>query len=251
MYRGRGIFCVGHIYDRHALVTSDVDGNRCLRCVAVRVRDGIGEGFRKGLALRNIHPLVQLVAVGAIRVQSKLAVLSLYRLAKRTSLYGSHGLAARLVCAEQVIAQHIAAICRTLLCGRFCQGKDIVICGWHIVHDGDDKIAIDLVASRVCHVDGDLVRHGVVALTLGMGLMFLQRIGVAHLAIGDTGDKQRPFACINRNAFRRNARVAAGVHGKFLAAYGHCRGLAVQGQRDFPAGDLLVCGCFGTASIEA
>ena len=120
----------------------------------------------------------------------------------------------------------------------------------HVVHDGDGQVAAGLVARRVLHADGYLVRQRVVALTLGVVLVLLQRIGVAHLAAADARDDQGAFTRIDGDASGHDARVAVGIHRELMPADGHRRGFPVQRQRDLAARRLLVRMGFAAAGIK-
>ena len=67
------------------LIPLDGDGQRRLRRITVRIRDGVGEVFLPALAIRHIHLFAKLVGIGAVRVQHQRAELTLHGLAQRST----------------------------------------------------------------------------------------------------------------------------------------------------------------------
>lgn len=105
---------LGFVFSRRHrlfLIAPDGDGQRRFRRIAVRIGDGVGEGFRNALALLYIHVLVQLVRIGAVRVQRQLAVGAFQRATDlafhAVMLDGGHRIG-QAIRTGLVILQHIA-----------------------------------------------------------------------------------------------------------------------------------------------
>ena len=142
-------------------ISRNRDRQRRFRRIAVRIRNGIGKGFRNGIAIRHVHVGVQLVGISAVRVQRQLAMLALHRLTQRTAFNGRHRLVCRGVRAEHIVGQHVfTAAARLRL--RF-RKRDVVGTGHrHVVVHLHRERTTSRIARGVRHTDGNLARQGLV-----------------------------------------------------------------------------------------
>ena len=105
---------LGFVFSRRhrlLLIAPDGDGQRRFRRIAVRIHDGVGELFRNALAFQHVHVVVQLVGIGAVRVQRQLAVGAFQRATDlafhAVMLDGGHRIG-QAIRTDLVILQHIA-----------------------------------------------------------------------------------------------------------------------------------------------
>ena len=105
---------LGFVFSRRhrlLLIAPDGDGQRRFRRIAVRIHDGVGEGFRNARVLLYIHVLVQLVGIGTVRVQRQLAVGAFQRatdLAFHAVMLDRGHRIGQVIRTGLVILQHIA-----------------------------------------------------------------------------------------------------------------------------------------------
>ena len=186
----------------HVFIARNVYGQRRFRGIAVRIRDGIGKVFRIGLAIRHVHVVVQLVGIGAVRVQRQLAELPAHGLAGLAAVDRGHRLVGRSIRAEHIIAQYVGAAA-ALLRRSFRQRNAVRTGRGHVVHDGHGNGAgsRSVVGIRHGHdkIMGDLRVRGV-------GIVLRGAVGqlVGELQLTRDGVKARH----GQNAFVRRNGVA-------------------------------------------
>ena len=178
-------FRSSHRHHRNVFITFNGDGQRRFRRIAVRIRDGVGEGFRNGRVLRHVHAGVQLIGIGAVRVQRQLTIITFQRSADRTFriavLDGGYRLFGGAVCTEFIVVQYVAACC-----SRLCHGlrKRNIVCASrrHVVHDVHSDGAVDRSPIRIRYRHGKVVRNLVHAGTVMFCGIVLQGIIELQLA---------------------------------------------------------------------
>ena len=149
-----------------------MDGKLGFRRIAVRIRDGIGELFRVRRAIRHVHARIQLIGVGAVRIQRQLAVLAVHRLTRRAAVDRGHRLVCRGVRAEHVVREYVFTAAARLRPGF--RKRDLVGHGHrHVVGDDHGHHAGSHGAIGIRHRHHKVVGYLIIAL----GRMFLRGLG--------------------------------------------------------------------------
>ena len=198
---------LGFVFSRRhrlLLIAPDGDGQRRFRRIAVRIGDSVGEGFRNALALLYIHVLVQLVRIGAVRIQRQLAVGAFQRATGHAFLVamldGGHRIG-QAIRTGLVILQHIAH--DPLLRLGFLPYDGIVNSRRRIIHHVHRDGRAAAVAVRIRHGHdqgmGDLrVRIGI-ALDVFRGVP-VETVAEVQLARGRVITRHRQGAFIRAHA---------------------------------------------------
>ena len=186
----------------------DRDGQRGVRQVPVAILDGVGEGVGRSTCRARVAG----VAVGAIGGQRQLAVGAVDLHAHRGCIVqvgagvarghshhaaGAHSLA---VCAERVIAQHIAAHRAEQACAHIVGVQHR---RGHVVHDLDRQSGRVGLVVTVRQRYRECVKQVVVAITSRMLLVVNQRVGVADFACG--GVIALDFQCVAQRRYERTS----------------------------------------------
>ena len=198
---------LGFVFSRRhrlLLIAPDGDGQRRFRRIAVRIGDGVGEGFRNALALLYIHVLVQLVRIGAVRIQRQLAVGAFQRATGHAFLVAMLDRGHRIgpIRTGLVILQHVA-LDHSLLRLGFLPYDGIVNSRRRIIHHVHRDGRAAAVAVRIRHGHdqgmGDLrVRIGI-ALDVFRGVP-VEPVAEVQLARGRVIARHRQGAFIRAHA---------------------------------------------------
>ena len=188
-----------HRHHGHVLIALDGDGKRRFRGIAVLIRDGVGEVFRVRLALRHVHTRVQLVGVGAVRIQRQLAVGAVHGLARRAAVDRGHRGVLRSIRAEHVVLEHVVAAAARPR--RSFRKRDAVGHGHrHVVHDGHGNGAARLGAVHVRYDHGKVMGNlRVRSVGIVLRSVVVQRVGERQLARGRVEARHRQDAFIRGN----------------------------------------------------
>ena len=197
-----------HRYHGHVCITRDGDGQRRFGGIAVCIRDGIGEFFRPGVARGHVHTRVQLIGIGAVRVQGQRAMETLHRSARRTAFHGTHRLARRSVRAEFIVGQHIAGRLACLRL-RFRQVRIVGLRLRHVVVHFHRERTFCRIARGIRHTDGDCARQA----GIRSGTVETMRLGSRKLVV----IAYRPGSV--RTQRRAGHRHGNAVHGHHAARH--------------------------------
>ena len=165
-----------HRHHGHVLIALDGDGQRRFRRIAVRIHDGVGELFRPCRTLRHVHTGIQLVGIGAVRVQRQRAVGAFQCAPDRTFrisvLDGGYRLFGGTVRTEHIVGQYV--LTAVALLRRSFRKRGIVCMGrGHVVGDDHGHHAGTRGAVRIRYRDHKIVGYLVVALAA----VFLRGLG--------------------------------------------------------------------------